>query len=476
MSDVSLFLLTIASIFLVGIVGELFFQKTGIPDVVWLILVGIVLGPVLGFVDRPRLEAIAPYFGAITLVVVLFDGGSKLRLHEVSRAMPRALLLAVLGYVCTVLALAPASMVAVKLGILPPEWTWMHGIMFGCILGGSSSVVVMPALRVARIAPNLANLVSLESALTDVITVVCTGACIQLLVSGSTDFGEAALALGQSFTVGVAIGCVVGFASLLVLRRLKRSAYAYPLTLGTLLVVYVIVGEARGSAALAILAVAVLVGNAPALSQVVGLKKTASLGSGVSTVHDQIAFIIKSFFFTFIGAMLGPPWNLVTFGALLALPLLLGRIPASLAATSQTNFSRPARAIVAIAMPRGMASGVLAMFPYQAGVPGTETLPVIVFACAFASIVLFAITFAVFKNRLPDSELAPEVVALPDGLSEPPTSTDSLVPPVAVPGPAPIPAVELSALGSASVSTVAFANTERPPGGPRSDAPPDNAA
>ena len=40
---------------------------------------------------------IAPFFGALTLVIVLFDGGVRLRLGELMSAAPRSLLLAVSG-------------------------------------------------------------------------------------------------------------------------------------------------------------------------------------------------------------------------------------------------------------------------------------------------------------------------------------------------------------------------------------------
>lgn len=71
------FLLAIAGIFLIGSGGELIFQRTNIPDVIWLILAGIALEPVGGLITRPLLGSIAPYFAALTLVVVLVEGGSE---------------------------------------------------------------------------------------------------------------------------------------------------------------------------------------------------------------------------------------------------------------------------------------------------------------------------------------------------------------------------------------------------------------
>lgn len=436
MDPVSLFLLTVAGIFLVGIIGEIVFEKTSVPDVIWLIAVGAVLGPVSGLLSRPMLEAVAPYFGALTLVVVLFEGGSRLRLSELSQAAPRASLLALLAFGVSVTAVTLAVLAGVALEWLPASWTAMHGVTLGAILGGSSSVVIMPAMSKARLAPRLSNLVNLESALTDVFCVVVTVACIEILVSGSSDPVAATSALGRSFGIGLGIGSLVGLVSLLFLRMLKRSEYAYPALLGALLVLYVAVDELGGSAALAILAVAVLVGNAPSLGKMFGLADGAELGQGVQHVHTQLAFIIKSFFFTFIGAMLGPPVSLMIIGAGIAVVLLLVRVPVTRLSLWRGHFSPGARSLVTITLPRGMAAGVLAMLPAHAGVPDTEQLPVLAFSAVVMTIMLFAAAFPLAKSRLgPDDLLAPlppvtgtqtpQVFMTVPAMSEPPTPLPS---------------------------------------------------
>ncbi len=415
MSPVSLFLLVVAMIFLIGIIGEIVFAKTGIPDVIWLILVGIALGPIGGFVTREQLQTIAPYFGALTLVVVLFDGGSELKLKELSLAAGRGTVLSVFGFVLAVAAVAGVSFGAARAGVLPSEWGWTQCLLLGTILGGSSSVVIMPALRHAGLSTKISNLVNLESALTDVLSVVATGAGIQIAIAqseadaatGGSASGAAAEMLGKSFLIGIGLGALVGFFAVLLLRRVRKSAYAYPLTLGTLLVLYVIVDELGGSAALAILAAAVMVGNAPTLSKVIGLAKTARIGRNVEGVHDEMTFIIKSFFFCFIGAMLGPPWGLLLFGVFLGVVLLLARLPNVALSTIKSGMSKPARSLVAVLMPRGMAAGVLAMAPDAMGVPHTRELPVVVFAAVFTTILLFAVGFPVLRRRLPASDLAP---------------------------------------------------------------------
>ena len=419
MSTVSVFLLCIAAIFLIGIVGELVFAKTGIPDVIWLILVGIILVPIAGLISKESLIVAAPYFGALTLVVVLFNGGSELKLADLSQAAGRGSILAVFGFLLAVLFVAPVAMLASAIGILPDNWGWMHAVMLGTILGGSSSVVIMPALAKAGLSPRISNLVNLESALTDVLSVVSTGAVIQLLAAAgaaqSGGAGEAAFTLAKSFFIGVALGGITGVMSVLVLRRLRKSAYAYPLILGGLLILYVLIDELGGSAALGILTAAVILGNAATLSKAIGLAKTARLGSNVTGVHGEMTFIIKSFFFCFIGAMLGPRAGqstgnflmLVAFGVFIGLILFAARIPNVLAVTVKSDLTSPARKLIMVLFPRGMAAGVLAMMPHQAGIPGTRDLPVVVFAAVFTTILLFAAGFPILKKKLPASDLEP---------------------------------------------------------------------
>jgi cell volume regulation protein A len=233
-----------------------------------------------------------------------------------------------------------------------------------------------------------------------VFCVVVTAAAVRVAVGGAAGPGEAAMALGTSFAIGLGVGGAAGFPALLALRGLHRSEHTYPLLLGTLLVLYVLIDHLGGSAPLGILAVAVLVGNAPALSKIIGLVDTARLSKGVEQVHDQVTFIVKSFFFTFIGAMLSPPWGLIGLGAILGGVLLVARVPAVLGATLGARYTWTERGIVTAALPRGMAAGVLAMLPAQAGIEGTEQLPVVVFAAVFTTILLFAAGFPFFKRRL----------------------------------------------------------------------------
>ena len=371
MGAVELFLLTVAAIFLVGVIGEIIFEKTNVPDVIWLILVGIIVGPVLGWVERDLLNQVAPFFGALTLVIVLFDGGSRLNLEELIKVAPRSLSLAIVGFILSILTVALLAQGAYGLGLLPKSWTFLHGLMLGAIVGGASSVVIMPAMQKAGLPSSLANIVNLESALTDVLCVVVTGALIDILLSGAMDMGHAAGTLAKSFGIGLAAGAFAGFLWLLLHRMWRGSPHEYPLTLGALMVLYVLIDRTGGSAALGILTTAIIIGNANLFSRWFKMEGEANLNPQLQNFHGVITFMVKSFFFTFIGLMLYPPWSLLLLGFILAVGLLLARIPAVWLATTNSGMGKTERSLITVLMPRGMAAGVLAILPFQKGIADT---------------------------------------------------------------------------------------------------------
>jgi len=413
MSPVTLFLVTIASIFLLGAFGEAVFKRTNIPDVVWLIVAGIIVGPITGLVNREQMVGIAPYFAALTLVIVLFEGGSRLNLAGLSSAAPRSGLLALLTFICAVGVVAIISMGMANVGWLPASWTWKHGLLLGTILGGSSSIIIMPAMLQAKVEPGVANLVNLESAFTDAFCVVGATALIDLMIGG-VQGDSAGMVLARSFGIGLTIGGACGFLWLFLLRPLRKSEHAYPITLSALLLLYVVIERAGGSAALGILAFAVITGNALSIGNKIGFIAKLDLNPDVRGFHSQMAFIIKSFFFTFIGAMISPPWSLIAIGVLLGLFLFVARVPPAWLAIVGSGLSRQQKKLVAVSMPRGMAAGVLATLPAAAGVEGTEQFPTMVFACVLTTILIFAIGFPLARRKVTPEIAVQVTIAAPE--------------------------------------------------------------
>jgi cell volume regulation protein A len=399
-NGVDLLLLCLASVLVLGSIGGVLFTRIGLPDALCLVAAGVILGPALGLVDRGSLTSIAPFLGAITIIMVLFDGGSRLELGGVLRGSLRATGLALAGFAVSTVVVTVVVIGGIALGMLPSDWNWRYGLLIGVILGGSSSVVVMPAVIQARLPASVTNLVSTESALTDILCVVGATSLLALMVATAGSAPDPAASIGITFGIGLAAGSGVGLARVLFAGALRSGTYAYPMLLATLLLLYAVVDANRGSGALAVLIFALLVGNlgfrAPMASDSLG----GSLDDATRSAHGQITFIVKALFFTFMGAMVGRPSVAMAFGVGLGLVLVLARILAVRFALIGSSLDPAERGIVGVLSPRGLAAGVLATFPVTAGLKSADQMPEIVYAAVITTIVAFAVLLPGARRRV----------------------------------------------------------------------------
>ena len=58
-------LLAASVVIILGVLGEAFFKKTGIPDIAFLMVLGIVIGPILGIIQPAAVIEIVPYLSLI---------------------------------------------------------------------------------------------------------------------------------------------------------------------------------------------------------------------------------------------------------------------------------------------------------------------------------------------------------------------------------------------------------------------------
>ncbi len=359
--------------------------------------VGVLLGPVTGVLRHDWLEIIAPFFAALTLIVILFDGGRHLRAGELGRPALPAVGLALLTFGFSCAAVAILAQAAAAVGWLPRPWTLQHSLLLGTILGGPSSVVILPSMTVARVPPATAAVVGLESAITDVLCVVGAGTIMQFLLRGAEATAPAAV-LGRMFGIGFGLGAATGAIWIPVLALLRGKRSAFPLTLSGLLILYVVVDRVGGSAALAVLTSAVLVGNASWILRKARIRVEPVAAAEDGDIYSQLVFIVKSFFFTFIGAMLGPPRGLAALGLVLGLALLPVRLPGAWLTSRLLRLPPEESGIVSVAVPRGLAAGVLATLPAAAGIPGTQGLSGVVFPAVVTTILVFTVGFRLVRR------------------------------------------------------------------------------
>jgi len=341
-----------------------------------------------------------PFIGAISLVVILSGGALKLKFADVASAAPRALLLAVLGFLFSVMAVVLFFFCATQAGLVKPAGLLVW-IMCGTIVGGASSLVITPTLAGGGVDTRVASVLEVETAATDALSIVVTMAIIDLLTSDAVELSRPFVTLGREVGLGAGFGVITGMAFIPIMRRLHGHPHNYTLFLAMMFVLYSLTDYANGNGAVAVLGCGMIVGNAKAIMEHLGhgaQEYDWAQDANAEAIRGNMSFIIKSFFFTLIGLMFPMSPRLIALGAVAAVLLLLFRIPAVRLSLRGTGLSPGQMRIVDVAIPRGIAAGVLSALPLQYGVPGAVDLSPGVFSLIVFSIILFAVGFAVVKS------------------------------------------------------------------------------
>ncbi|MEM0313621.1 MAG: cation:proton antiporter, partial [Candidatus Bathyarchaeia archaeon] len=176
---VSLALILAGFIILLGFLGNYLLEHTGFPDMILLIVLGILIGPLLRLVEPSSVMPLAPYLAALALVFILFDGGLAMNIYRVFAESPRAMILAVLGFCLSVLATTLFMMY-----FIIPDKDWLYSMLFGTILGGSSSVVVISLASKIKMREKSSTILTLESVITDILCIVFSLVIIEIALKG----------------------------------------------------------------------------------------------------------------------------------------------------------------------------------------------------------------------------------------------------------------------------------------------------
>lgn len=417
MDPVLQFLIGVAGFLLAGVLSEILFEKTKIPDALWLIILGILIGPVLNRIDEGIVYWLLDYFAALTLIVVLFEGGRRLSILSLKSSVGSAVGLSIATFILSVSTVSLASWIGAMpiIGVFD-DWSWPKALMLGSIVGGSSSIILMPTFQFAKVKEKITNLVSVESAITDALSILGAIIFLKLAKRGmaTTEIGEPFILLGQNLGLGLGLGVVGGLIGVLLLP-FKKGKYAYAVTLAALILFYVGVTNVNGNGALAVLVLSIMMGNAKLIGKLFKIGGERSISTDVNFLHEQLSFVFKTFFFIIIGFLIRPPFPPIFFGFFIAVVLIITRELACKFLLKNSALNKVERALVSISVPRGLAAGVLATLPLTQNLSGiTKSLASTVFSVVIFTVIYFSARFALMNRRAEIKESSPPETPTPE--------------------------------------------------------------
>jgi cell volume regulation protein A len=394
--------MTVAAIFgfigiilLIGFLADFLFRKTNFPDILILLALGYLIGPVLKIVDPSQIAPASQIIASLALVVILFSAGIEFEFAKVLSGAPRAIPLVILG-----VGVSIASIAAFTYYLL--DWGLMDSLLLGTVVGGTSSAIVVPLISRARVPTQVSSLLSLESVLNSPIVIV-----VALVILGAMSSGEAGLEvsiigqdIGIRFGLGIGIGAAVGFFWLWMLTVLEKEAYSDITTLAVVFLFYFVVEALHGSGVIFALVFGLILGNGVSVARLFRIKRTIEATEIMKRFHTQISFFIKTFFFIYLGLMITfKEPGLVVLGVVLSLILLFGRYIVVLLTSVGSRTLLSNSGILTTMFARGESAAVLTQIVVAAGILNASVYPDIIMSIIVTSVIISAIGIPIFTRK-----------------------------------------------------------------------------
>jgi len=382
-------------VIIIGFIGDYLFKKISFPDILVLLGLGYVAGHVLHIVDPAWVAPASPIIANLSLVIILFNGGLGLDFSQARASAPRAVALALLGIGASMIA-ATAFVYYVL------DWGLMDSLLIGAMVSGTSPAIVMPLIGRAKVTAEISSLLNIESALNGALVIVIALVILEVMTVGATgNIGPAiAKAIGIRFLIGLGIGGAAGFAWLWVLTFIEGELYDDILTLAVLFLLYLAVESLQGSGAISALVFGLILGNGMDFARFLRTKRTIEIHNTMMTFHSQIYFIVKTFFFAYLGLMItfDDP-NVIVPSIVLSLVLLAVRCIVVPAISIGKRSLLAKTGILASMLPRGLSTAVVAEIVASSGIPNARLYPEIAIVVIVTTVIISAVGIPIFARK-----------------------------------------------------------------------------
>lgn len=397
-------LFDLAAVGLIGLACQWLAALTRLPAILYLLLAGVLAGPVSGWLDPDALlgDLLFP-FVSLAVAVILFEGSLTLR-FETIRGLA-GVVHRMIGVGALISAVTIALAVRYLVGL-----PWELAILLGALLVVTGPTVVQPMLRAVRPTRAVAEVLRWEGIVIDPLGAIFTVLVFEYIISSYRAVEHVALTFGAIVLVGVLIGVGAGWLLGQALRRHWIPDYLHNVAvLNAVIGAFVLSNQlAEESGLLAVTLMGITLANLPGLHirEILHFKETLTLLL-ISALFVLLAARIEPGSLTALG------WGVL--GVLAAIQFI-GRPLKVALSTWGSTLRWQERAFIAWIGPRGIvAAAVSALFALRledAGVPQADAIVPLTFSIIVGTVLLQSLSAGPLARRLGVAEPDPNGVLI----------------------------------------------------------------
>ncbi|MGD8569939.1 MAG: sodium:proton antiporter [Gammaproteobacteria bacterium] len=224
-------ILQLAGIGVIALVCQWIAWRVKLPAILFLLLAGIVAGPVTGWLQPDALfgDLLFPII-ALGVAVILFEGSLTLKFDEIKGLESVVRRFVSSGVIVTWIVISVATHFIL-------DFSYQLAFLFGAVMVVTGPTVIVPMLRTIRPNRKISNILRWEGIIVDPIGALMAVLVYEFIILDQTGeaLGHTFLTFGQLLLVGVLLGILAGYLFGSVLRHHWLPEYLHNVATLTLL-------------------------------------------------------------------------------------------------------------------------------------------------------------------------------------------------------------------------------------------------
>lgn len=364
------------------------FSRRRVPDLLLLLIIGIIIGPIFKLVTPESIGGFGNVFSTITLVIILFESGSELSFKNIRDSFQEMIALTVVSYFSIMIVIG-------LLGHYCLAIPWVTSFFMGAVLGGAAEAIVIPLTKQLKVTSNCKTTMVLETSFSTVICFITSIALFNAIQDNEFSIGHVIGNVLSSFILaGILgfLGAVFWAIALQRIRTVKNSTFTTP---AFVFIIYGINSLLGFSGEIAALTFGITLANIDSVYNSIFKRffkqQPNTLNYNERMLFSEIAFLLRTFVFIYIGISIQlTDWHSILIGIIIVAILLVLRIlSVRYTITKKTNdYSEIESMYMSCLVSKGLAAAILATMLTKIDILGAEMVKNIVYSVIFFSIVV----------------------------------------------------------------------------------------
>lgn len=384
--EVSISLVVIGALILCAYILNGLFDKLRIPNALFLLVIGLLLGPIFGIISPQDFGKTGSVFVNVTLIIILFESSTKINIKELASSIGSALGISVTNYL---IGMAVASL---GLYYFVDGISTFSCVFFGAIIAGTSSAIVIPIVRQLKLSKKAENVLIMESAISDVLALVIGISVLSAIVQQQLSITTMFSSLLQTLLFSIGLGVLAGYIWAIIYCKITSIQSHGFISLGLILAFAGGVDLLNLNAGIATLGFGLMFSNSHQLnSEQLKFFNAQKIDLNQESFFSEVSFLIQTLFFVYIGIHM----ELDNTNSFLVAGAILFFIILSRPFVTKLFIRKPMEtrdlASVSMLFPKGIVPAILATLPLQMGIEYGQEIKDVAYSTVLLSIILSSI-------------------------------------------------------------------------------------